>query len=269
MKLGMEGQHAIVTGGTRGLGKAMVEALLKEGVNVSYCARTVTGNEFNEFLSTTAAEPGVSKLGRVSGTVLDLGNTSDIKPWVDKAVEEFGGLNIVISNASPMLPTNSVEDWTGTFYADILAVVVLIQATEEYLAATRGNILINGSCAQRESVVFPGSGGKESPYAPVKAALAQHANNMAKVLGPKGIRVNTIAPGLIMFPGANWDKALQYLPHEVKPFIDRVALDKPKGRWGTPEEVADAALYLVSPRASYVSGASLLVTGAFHIATAF
>jgi len=265
MKLGIEGFHAIVTGGTRGIGKAIVEGLLREGCNVSYCARNVTGKEFADF---NEKEQGISSKAQAVGVPLDLTHKDEIEPWIKNAVEKFGRLDILISNGSPMAAGPTVEDWTISFKADILGCVLFIQHSVPYLEKSpMPSIIVNGSAAGRERVIFAGSGGREAPYGPFKAALAQHVNNMTAVLGPKNIRINCITPGLIKFPGADWDKACQMIPDEVEPFIQRVTLGH--RRWGTPEEVADTAVYLASPRAAYVHGATVLITGGFHIATAF
>lgn len=257
MKLGIEGYHAIVTGGSRGIGKSIVEGLLKEGVNVSYCARTVTGKEYDH-LPELELETGVKTRPRVSGTSVDLCNTESIKPWVEKAVEEFGRLDIVVSNASPMQ-----HDWEVSFKGDILACVELINCCAPHLEkSTAPSIVLNGSYAQSEIIQLPGVG-ELSPYGPHKAAVAHISGHMSHLLGPKGIRVNVVSAGLIMHPGSAWDLWSQHLPEETDKWLSRVNLG-PK-RWGTPEEVADAVVYLCSRRASYISGAALQVAGAMQV----
>jgi len=265
MKLGIEGFHAIITGGTKGLGKAIITGLLREGCNVSYCARKVNVDG-DDFGGDVQLEPGVKTKAQAVGTVVDVGDKEALTKWVQASAEKFGRLDIVISNATPYASQDTVEDWTMSFQIDILGCVNLVHASEPFLEnSPAASIIIMGSAVQREACVFPGATGA-NPYGPLKAALTQHSNNLAHVLGPKGIRVNTICPGNTFVEGGIWDTLTTHFPEESDVFRKRTALGQ---RFAKPEEIADVTIYTASPRASFVSGSTVMATGAFHIGTQF
>ncbi|KAF8250958.1 isoepoxydon dehydrogenase [Wilcoxina mikolae CBS 423.85] len=264
MKLGLEGSHALVTGGTRDLGKSIVKTFLQEGVNVSYCARTVTGEEFSNFPLAGAEASGPTP--RAVGTSVDVSDPEALKAWVEKSVQEFGRIDTLICNASSVAMSGEIETWHNSFNVDFMSVIHLTNLTVPYLSLSpHASILIMSSFAGRENFVAHGAP-CPTAYGSFKAALLQLVNENAHILGPKGIRINAISPAIIFAEGGPWDIFQKKMPEWVEDLTERIPLG---GRMGTPQEVADTVVFLSSPRSGYTSGANVLITGGFHTGTAF
>ncbi|CAF9929793.1 MAG: hypothetical protein HETSPECPRED_007452 [Heterodermia speciosa] len=257
LSTGLENAHMIITGGTRGMGRQMVEAFLLQGANVSYSARNITHTEFNDFLETL---PPTNKATAI-GTALDVSSKTDLDRWVQASVQRFGGLDTVIANASPMRMDSGLEAWEQSINVDIMGVVNLVEACTPHLEkSSRASIIIQSSFMGREFYRSP-----PAPYGPCKAAQLQHVQELSQYLGPKGIRVNAISPGPIMAKDGPWEK----MAKEVPEWVEEQRLKIPLKRFGTPQEIANAALFLASPLSSFVSGTNLLVDGGIHIGTQF
>ena len=246
MDLELRGARAIVTGGTKGIGRAIVETLAREGADVAFCARNGT-----EVAATQAALEAMGV--RAFGTALDVADGTALKAWAAKSVEMLGGLDIVISNVSALAIGFDEESWKRGFDIDMLGAVRLVDAVLPALeASTIASIVTISSVSGREIDFAAG------PYGALKAALIHYTQGLASQLAPKSIRANSVSPGNTYFEGGVW--------HQIKDgnpelYSKAMALN-PTGRMGTPQEMANAVVFLASPAASFITGANLVVDGA-------
>lgn len=254
MEMGLRDRVAIVTGASRGLGRAIAGALVAEGCRVTICARGEAA------LQAAAAElAGDDVASRVLPIALDVTAPAAARRLVDATVEHFGGLDIVVSNVGgnrrkPFRETTD-QDWSDLLELNLLSGLRLAREAIAPLEARGG-----GSIVFVSSIFGREKGGEGlSLYNTTKSALISAADIMALELAPRGIRVNTIAPGSILFPGGSWDRRFRDDPAGRADFIAR---NLPLGRFGTPAEIADAVAWLVSPRASLVTGACIPLDGA-------
>ncbi|KAL6801477.1 putative Tropinone reductase [Trichoderma sp. SZMC 28012] len=261
-KLG--GSHILVTGGTKGIGRAIVEAFLAEGANVSYCARSVIGNEFAS-VTADAKNGGV----RAVGTAVDIGEAAAIRSWVEASAAEFGRIDAIIANAASFCTDATLESWQRSFDMDMLGLISLVEAAVPHLQKNTAisSIVVISSLAGFEARHHSVTG----PYATLKRAQATLAKEYARKLGPIGVRVNTIVPGTIETPGqllpdgtrepSRFEMARRNNPEYINGLLDSI----PLGRAGAVEDVANAVVFLTSPLAAYISGAALFVDGALAI----
>ncbi|MGH7924588.1 MAG: SDR family NAD(P)-dependent oxidoreductase [Candidatus Binatus sp.] len=249
MDLGLTGKVAMVTGASRGLGRAMAHALADEGMYLSVCART------KETLHETVA--ALSKASSAMGFVGDVTKPDDAQRWVDETVEKFGGIDVLVNNAGAARP-GAIADlpesaWQEQFDLNLFAPVRLARLCAAHMEQRGGGSIINiGSIYGREA-------GGPLTYNASKAALHSFTKMLAREFAPKNIRVNTIAPGSILAPGGNWERRFRENPAFEKEFISH---EMPGGRLGRPDEVAYAVVMLASPRASWITGANIPVDGA-------
>jgi len=248
MDLGLKGKKAIVTGGTRGIGRALVESLAREGVDIAICARTESA--VVETVSALRSQ-GV----RAFGTALDVRDREAFTRWHAAASAELGGLDIAISNVSTRPTLKGEEGWREAFETDFLQHVRFAELSLPMLAAGQdASLLFVSSIAATLMVLPPG----ESAYGTMKAALVSYMGQLAAKHGASGIRVNAVSPGPILFAGGVWDQIRQHQPD----LFNRAAQMSALGRHGRPEEVADAITFLVSPKAGFITGANLRIDGA-------
>jgi 3-oxoacyl-[acyl-carrier protein] reductase len=246
MDLGLKGKKAIVTGGTRGIGRAIAMQLAEEGCDVGICARNEA--QVKETLAALTIK-GV----RATGGAVDVSDSVALRQWVPRAVGELGGLDILVPNVSALAGTPDEEAWRKGLEIDVLGTVRAVEAAMPFLEKSDSAAIV----AIASTAAVESFGGIRS-YNSIKAALINYVSNLANVLASKGIRANTVSPGTIFFEGGVWDKRRQETPE-----IYQWALNKnPMGRMGTPEEVARAVAFLASPAASFISGANLVVDGA-------
>lgn len=246
MDLGLANKRAVVTGGTKGIGRAIVETLATEGCHVAFCARNAAEVEAT---SRALAGRGIKVFGRA----LDVGDGAALKAWVDDAARAFGGLDIAIANVSALATAPGEQSWQQAFNIDILGTIRLVEAAIPHLEQSDSGAIVNiASTAGREVDAAAGS------YGAMKAALIHYTKGLAHRLAAKRIRANVVSPGTIYFDGGVWDRIKTGLPDRYANAMAR----NPLGRMGTPEEVASAAAFLASPRASFTTGTNLLVDGA-------
>ena len=236
----------------------MVESFLKEEANVSYCARTVTGTEYDSFLNTLPA----SNAARAVGSSVDVASKEAIISWVTQANQKFGRVDTIIANASPVSMEGNTEAWNLGFSVDMMGFVELTAASVPYLKKSPlASIIVVSSFMGREFYRSP-----PAAYGALKAAQLQHVQELSHFLGPEGIRVNALSPGPILAKGGSWEKAIEMMPEWVEEQKQKVPLK----RLGRPEEMANAAVFLASPLlASYVCGTNLLADGGIHVGTSF
>ena len=246
MDLGLRGLRAVVTGGSRGIGRAIAETLASEGANVSICARNAA--EVEETVQSLSAK-GV----RASGRVLDVADATALKTWVEDTARQFGGLDIVVANVSALAISNDEESWKKEFEVDLMGAVRLVNAAMSALEKSAAPAIVTVSSVSGREIDFAAG-----PYGALKAALIHYTQGLAFQLAGKGIRANSISPGNTYFEGGVWQRIKDGNPAL---YAQALALN-PTGRMGTPQEMANAAVFLASPAASFVTGANLLVDGA-------
>lgn len=251
MDLGLDGRIALVTGATRGIGRAIATRLAQEGCAVGLCARDA--GEVRQAVEDLRA------LGASAhGTVADVLDEAALGAAVEQVAGALGGLDLVVANAGgaaggPRLEDATAADWERTLALNVTHPAVLLRAALPHLRARGGGAAV---------LIASISGMKPQPrsqYAAAKAAEIHLAHTLARELGPDGIRVNAVSPGSILFEGGSWD---QRRAADPAAFAAWVAREFPLGRLGTAAEVADVAAFLLSDRASWVSGANVVVDGA-------
>ena len=247
MDLGLKGKKAIVTGGSRGIGRAIAETLADEGCDLAICARGESGVE---------EAVGALRKKRVKawGAPLDAADLAALRAFVGDAARELGGLDIFIANVSA-LGAGGMDDesWRRSLDIDIMATVAGVEAAIPPLAGSAaGAIVVIGSVAAVEVA------GPMRPYIAVKAALVPYVKALGRNLAAKGIRANMVSPGNVYFKGGVWHRHEEQNPK----FFNAVLARNPTGRMGTPQEIADAAVFLASARASFITGVNLIVDGA-------
>lgn len=244
MDLKLKGQKAIITGGTRGIGRAIAEALAAEGCNVAICARKE--DEVKEAVQALEAH-GVS----VFGETVDVGDGAALKDWVTAAADALGGIDCVVSNVSGGNAPGE-EGWRANFEHDVLGAVRLVETSLPFLEKSNNpSIIMISSTAALEKFISAGA------YNAMKAAVIQYAGALAHDLGPKGIRVNAISPGPIYIEGGSWNM----IKDHMTPLYKQTLADIPLGRMGTAEEVAAQAALLASPLGGFTTGANVVIDG--------
>ncbi len=247
MDLGLKGKNAIITGGSKGIGKSIALVLAEEGVNIAICAR---GEK-----SLRETEKEISKKGvNVYAEPCDIGDAEKFDAFLEAVKAKFGTVDILVNNVSALSLGEGYEDWEASINIDILASVRATQKVIPWMEESgEGNILFISSTSGLEA-------GSPSAYAAAKAALISYSKTLSAQLAPKHIRVNTIAPGSVEFDGGLW----RSIKKQDRSFYDHIVSTIPSGRMGTPDEIGKVAAFLVSPCASWVTGACLSVDGGQH-----
>lgn len=249
--LQLAGKAALVTGGSRGIGRAIALRLAGEGCSVGICAR---GPEDLERTIGDLRDHGVA----TCGVVADVGQDGDVERFVDEAAVELGRVDLLVVNAGPnagerRLLASTPEDWRRTFEFNVGHATRAIRACVPHMQQAGGGAVI---------IIASISGWKPAPYPQYGAAKAAEiylALELGRELASEGIRVNAVSPGSILSPGGDWGSFRDRDPERFTRFVER---DFPFGRLGTPEEVADVVTFLLSERASWISGTQICVDGA-------
>lgn len=250
MDLDLKGRAALVTGSSRGIGRAIATALAREGVRVCLSARGAEG------LEATAAELRASG-AEVLTVAGDVATPEGAAAAVDTAVRTFGALDVLVNNVGGSggvgaFDVATAPQWKDVLDRNLLAAVWCSQHAVEHMKA-RG-----GGCIVHINSIYGREYGTSAPYTTAKAGLTALTKEMAIDLARHRIRVNGVAPGSILFPGGSWDRRRQAQPEKVEKLVRE---ELPWGRFGTPEEVADVVVFLCSERARWVTGATVPVDG--------
>lgn len=245
MDLGLKGLRAVVTGASRGIGLAITETLLKEGVEVSICGRDAG--------SLDNARERLRDLGTLHTGIADMADLDSVTAWVDESAEKMGGIDIVVSNVSG-LGGAGLDAWRRNFQVDVLGYVHLAETALPHLEKSdHAAIVALGTTAAIETF----GGNPAGAYGALKAATIHHTSGLAQTLAPRGIRANTVSPGPVYFEGGSWETIKEQNPD----FFEKIRSEIPRGSMGDPYEIANAVVFLASPAASLVTGVNLVADG--------
>jgi 3-oxoacyl-[acyl-carrier protein] reductase len=247
MDLGLADKCCLVSGGSRGIGRAIALGLAAEGARVAVVARGADG-----LADVMTALAGA---GRHASIVADVSTADGATAAVDGAVAALGGLDVVIANVGKSFARTAQElddaDLAKSLDANLWTTARVASRAMPHLAARRGSLVFVASLWGREAGGAPG-------YNVAKAGVIALAKALARDHARDGVRVNSVAPGSILFPGGGWDRRQQADPAGIAAFVER---ELPFGRFGTVDEVAAAVVFLASPRASWIHGACVAVDG--------
>ncbi|WP_242108067.1 SDR family NAD(P)-dependent oxidoreductase [Luteimonas aquatica] len=242
----LRGHRVVVAGGSRGIGRAIALAFAAAGASVSVCAR---GAAALADTRDAIAARGVA----AHAQSCDLADAEAIAAYIGDAARALGGIDVLVNNASGYgFRDGRDEDWSANFQVDLMAAVRASRAAIAHLQASAHPCILHTSSI---SAFHPNV--RTAAYAALKAALVQYTRSQALALAPQRIRVNAIAPGSIEFPDGLWDRLKREQPDLYAATLSKI----PFGRFGTPEEVANAAVFLASPWAGWITGQTLIVDG--------
>ncbi len=246
MDLGLKGLRAVVTGGTKGIGRRAADIFAQEGASVAICARNAA--EVRATVKSLKAK-GVGAFG----ADLDVADKAALKKFIADSAAALGGIDILVANVSALAAQDTEEAWDKAFQVDLMHTVHAVNAALPFLEKSKHpSIVIISSVSGRE-VDFAGPA-----YGAFKAALVHYAQKLAHQYAPKMIRVNSVSPGNTYFDGGFWQSAEKNLPDLYKYALSL----NPTGRMAAPEEIGRGVVFLASPASSFTTGTNLVIDGA-------
>jgi 3-oxoacyl-[acyl-carrier protein] reductase len=247
MDLGLKGKNIVITGGSRGIGLATAQAFADEGANIGLCARTQ--EQVDDAVKVLSAK-GVKAIGNA----VDVADKEAYVSWIKACGDELGGIDVFIHNVSAGGGMEGEENWYNNFEVDLMGGMRGSEAAKPFLNKSDSPaVLYVCTTAAIETFIGP------MAYNALKAALITYGQQLAQFWAGDNIRINLVSPGPIYFKNGPWD----WIKNEMTELYDATLKDCPMGRMGTPEEVANAIVFLCSPKASWINGVNLVVDGAF------
>lgn len=246
MDLGLKGKKAVITGASRGIGRAIAEQLADEGVDLAICARNQEG------VQAAATELRRKNVG-VHAQAVDVGDGEAFKAWITLAADQLGGVDIFISNTSGSAAQGE-QGWYANFEVDMMGAVRGVEQLMPYLERSdAGSIVFISTTAAIETFGQPGG------YGALKAALLNYMNALSQALAPKGIRCNAVSPGPTYFEGGPWAMIKERMPA----FYESTMKGFPAGEFGSAEGVARVVAFLASPAASLLTGVNIVADNGY------
>jgi 3-oxoacyl-[acyl-carrier protein] reductase len=247
MDLGLKGLNALITGGSKGIGRRAADIFADEGANVSICARNA--DEVKEAVSSFNRK-GVQGFGQA----IDVGDKAALEGWVHESAKQLKGIDIVVANVSALAAVEDSEaSWKAEFEIDMMHTVRIVNAALPYLEKSKWPSIVIVSSVSGREIDFT-----TPAYGAFKAALIHYAHGLAHKLAPKKIRVNSVSPGNVYFKGGVWEFVEQNMPDLFKSALSL----NPTGRMATPEEIGRGIVFLASPASSFTMGTNLVIDGA-------
>ena len=248
MDLGLKGKKVIMNGGAHGLGLASLKHFAAEGADVAFFSRK------QDKIDAAKAAIEEAGAGKVFAEVFDMaGNHEGYKEWLARAAGELGGCDIFVHMASSS-GTGGTGDWQAGLDMDIMGAVLAVEVLTPLLEkSASGSVVFMSSTAALETFVAP------QAFNALKAALITYGSQLSQALAGKGIRVNTVSPGAIYYEGGNWEVIKAHMPA----LYDATLAKMPMGRFGEPDEVGKAVVFVASPACPYLTGANLVIDGGF------
>ena len=249
MDLGLVGKKALITGSTKGIGRAIAETLLAEGASVAICARSADDVD----LAVKELSEVGPEVGKVVGGVVDAADLSSLEAWIGSSADQLGGIDIYVHNTSGK-GQKVLDEWSKNFEIDLKSLVGGVAAAKDALAEGGGSVISIGTTATAEHF---GSG--SGSYSAFKAAVTNWTLGQAQVLGAEGVRCNVVSPGPIFVEGGDWDTIKTAKPE----FFEATEKAHPVGHIGTTQDVANAVAFLSSDAAGHINGTNQTIDGGF------
>jgi 3-oxoacyl-[acyl-carrier protein] reductase len=250
MNLGLKGKRVLITGGSKGIGRAIAEGFAAEGAYVTICSRNA-----EEVAATVAALKGMGV--QAFGHALDVADAKVLNQWIHASAVELGGVDALVCNVSVLAVGESEETWEKSFRVDMIHSVNAVAAAVPYLEkSTSASIVLTSSVSGFEVDFVAGS------YGAIKVALIHYAKDLRRQLVSKGIRVNVVSPGNTYFDGGIW----QNIEHSMPDLYNSTLKVNPTGKFGSPQEVASGMVFISRPVTSRITGTNLVIDGALTVA---